>query len=397
MTEKKQLRDVLDFDRRFNGITLRSFDKVLEFRHISAEEMKEICVEQGDVKLLSVGQFEGYTTKELAGDNLCQGEVITIPTGGAANFKYHNGYFVDSGNILCSPKDESVVGKYVFYFLCYSVDVVNSYYQGASIKHPKMADICKMVIPIGTPSEQKKIVEEFELLTKTISQQKRLLDELNQFQKAIFYRMFGSPSLNDKGWRLLHIDDIVLKKKNSIKRGPFGGALKKEIFVPQGYLVYEQYHALNRDFSFERYYITEQKYQELIDFAVEPNDIIISCSGVNLGRLAIVPQNAKPGVINQALLKVSLDNKIMTNEMFDYIFTDEGFKDKYFGTFRGCAIPNFPPMSDFRKFEFIVPPIDLQLSFSERIQQIELQKSSVKDALKDTQALFDYTMNKHFG
>jgi type I restriction enzyme S subunit len=44
--------------------------------------------------------------------------------------------------------------------------------------------------------------------------------------------------------------------------------LKKEIFVPSGYLVYEQFHALNNDFSFARYFIDEAKFQELKGFEV---------------------------------------------------------------------------------------------------------------------------------
>ena len=39
-------------------------------------------------------------------------------------------------------------------------------------------------------------------------------------------------------------------------RGPFGGSLKKEIFVDDGYAVYEQNHAIYGKFEF-RYFITE--------------------------------------------------------------------------------------------------------------------------------------------
>lgn len=41
------------------------------------------------------------------------------------------------------------------------------------------------------------------------------------------------------------LPEIVRNDKNSIKRGPFGGALKKDDFVDEGYLVYEQRHAIH--------------------------------------------------------------------------------------------------------------------------------------------------------
>lgn len=88
-------------------------------------------------------------------------------------------------------------------------------------------------------------------------------------------------------------------------RGPFGGALKKEIFVKNGYAVYEQSHAIYNSFDSFRYYITEEKFNELKRFEVLPNDIIMSCSGT-MGKFAIVPIGSKKGVINQALLKLTV-------------------------------------------------------------------------------------------
>ncbi len=132
-----------------------------------------------------------------------------------------------------------------------------------------------------------------------------------------------------------NIVNLASKEKHAIKRGPFGGALKKEIFVDSGYLVYEQYHALNNNFEFARYFIDESKYQELEAFKVSAGDIIISCSGVNLGRLAIVPEGSSEGIINQALLKVKLDESKMLNDMFVAIFTHPNFKNEFFGEHRG--------------------------------------------------------------
>lgn len=50
--------------------------------------------------------------------------------------------------------------------------------------------------------------------------------------------MFGS--IHDGKFEMKTLPEIVRNDKNSIKRGPFGGALKKDDFVDEGYLVYEQ-------------------------------------------------------------------------------------------------------------------------------------------------------------
>ncbi|MBI3985939.1 MAG: restriction endonuclease subunit S [Lentisphaerae bacterium] len=91
---------------------------------------------------------------------------------------------------------------------------------------------------------------------------------------------------------------------SKLVRGPFGGSLKKEVFVESGYAVYEQSHAIYSDFSSFRYHISEEKFGELKRFAVAPGDIIMSCSGT-MGKFAVIPKGAAAGVINQALLKLT--------------------------------------------------------------------------------------------
>ena len=109
------------------------------------------------------------------------------------------------------------------------------------------------------------------------------------------------PEFIDKGdWEEKQFGEIC-----KFIRGPFGGALKKEIFVEDGYAIYEQSHAIYDNFDSFRYYITAEKFNELKRFEVFPNDIIMSCSGT-MGKFAIVPVESKKGVINQALLKLTV-------------------------------------------------------------------------------------------
>ena len=164
----------------------------------------------------------------------------------------------------------------------------------------------------------------------TSKKTKTLIEKYDELTQSLFLDMFGDPVTNPKGWETQTIEELVKDEKYSLKRGPFGGALKKEIFVEEGYLVYEQFHALNNDFSMARYFIDKEKYNELIGFAVKPKDIIISCSGVYLGKLAIIPDEAKEGVINQALLKLTLNHSKMINEFFVFHFTQENFKKNLF-------------------------------------------------------------------
>ena len=152
----------------------------------------------------------------------------------------------------------------------------------------------------------------------------------------------------------------------------------------------------NNDFSVQRYFIDQNKFDELNEFEVKPKDIIISCSGVNLGRLAEVPESAPQGIINQALLKLTIDQSIMNNKMFIAIFSHPNFKRAFYGDFRGAAIPNFPPMNTFKQFDFISPPLELQSEYLNKIQKIETAIYDNKELLALFESEFNSLMQKAF-
>lgn len=289
---------------------------------------------------------------------------------------------------VLQPNDE-LTSKFLYYFL-HTIELPNVGYS----RHFKFLKETK--IPLPPLETQKAIAEKLDKADALRKKDQELLKQYDELAQSIFIDMFGDPVQNEKEWEIKFIQDLVSKDKNSLKRGPFGGALKKEIFVEEGYLVYEQYHALNNDFTMERYFIDDKKFKELESFSVKPKDIIISCSGVYLGKLAIIPDNAKEGIINQALLKLTLNENVMTNDFFVFHFIQPNFKTKYFDSNRGAGIPNFPPMSEFKQFPFITPPLELQNQFAEKIKNIEAQKELVKKQAEESENLFQALLQESF-
>ena len=254
----------------------------------------------------------------------------------------------------------------------------------------------QLEIPLPPIDEQKRIATILDKADAIRQKRNQAIALADEFLRSVFLDMFGDPVANPKGWEVKNIVDLAAKEKNAIKRGPFGGALKKDIFVDSGYLVYEQYHALNNDFDFARYFIDESKYQELEAFKVSVGDIIISCSGVNLGRLAIVPEGSSEGIINQALLKVKLDESKMLNDMFVAIFTHPNFKNEFFGDHRGSGVPNFPPMSTFKEFGFIVPPLDEQKRYLRVVDKVKVLKRRIANSVSSVNEQFNSLSQKAF-
>jgi len=273
---------------------------------------------------------------------------------------------------------------------------LNKYIKGATRGKLNKSILENILIPLPPLPDQLHIANLLSKAESLIAQRKESIHLLDEFLKSTFLEMFGDPVRNEKGWETRTIEQLVKKEKYALKRGPFGGALKKEIFVPSGYLVYEQFHALNNDFTFARYFIDEAKFEALKGFEVKSGDIIVSCSGVYLGKLAIVPKGAKQGIINQALLKISLDNRIIEKVFFVNVFSNENFKRKFYGNVIGTGIPNFPSMDDFKKFNFVYPPIELQSKFAQIVEKTEALKTQYQQSLQELENLYGSLSQKAF-
>lgn len=112
----------------------------------------------------------------------------------------------------------------------------------------------------------------------------------------------------------------LLDEKGYI-RGPFGSALRRNELLDEGIPVYEQQNAIynNREF---RYFINNEKHEEMKRFTVRENDLIISCSGT-VGRVSVIRKDDPIGIISQALLILRPNTeKVLTD--FCFTFSHQG-------------------------------------------------------------------------
>ena len=290
-------------------------------------------------------------------------------------------------NLICG---NTLNNGYAYWFLSYNTDYLNSIGTGATFKEISKTVVEQIPITIPPLSEQERIVAELDLLSDVIAKKREQLKQLDTLAQSIFYDMFGDPITNEKGWETSTIDNVC----SSIIRGPFGSALKKEFFVEKGdstYKVYEQKNAINKNALIGTYYISTEMYKSLSRFEIFPNDIIMSCSGT-IGELFVIPFDAERGIINQALLKFTLNKKIEQNY---FLFMMNLMKSKM--DVKGCGIQNIGSVKYIKATMFGLPPLALQQQFASMIESIEKQKELIKQSLSEVQQLFDSRMDYYFG
>ena len=131
-------------------------------------------------------------------------------------------------------------------------------------------------------------------------------------------------------------------------------------------------------------------------FSVNEGDLIVSCSGVYLGKLAQIPVGSLKGIINQALLKITLDNSKILAPYFILLWKSHIIQQVLTKVSRGSGIPNFPSMSEIKSIKFPNPPIAIQQQFAELVQKTEALKEKQKQSEIELENLFNTLMHKAF-
>ena len=260
----------------------------------------------------------------------------------------HDGWLV-----LHQPK---VDPDYLYYVL--SSDLVFDQFDrlaaGSTVRNLNIGLAKSVEIPYPPLPEQQRIVgildEAFDgIATAKANAEKNLKNARALFESHLQFVF----TQRGEGWVDTPLGDVC-----GFVRGPFGGSLKKSIFVADGYAVYEQQHAIYDQFDDVRYFIDEAKFNEMKRFELLPNDLIMSCSGT-MGRVAIVPNGIKRGIINQALLKLTPTAKI-ANAFLKLWMESEAFQDALKEYSGGAAIQNVASVKILKEIRIALPSVDKQ-------------------------------------
>ena len=290
-------------------------------------------------------------------------------------------------NLICS---ELVENRFLYWFLKGKTNFLNSLGRGATFKEISKHIVENIEIELPDKKQQIKVAELFESIHNIMELYKQTIDAFDTLTKARFIEMFGDPETNPYGWDRVTIGDVC----SSIVRGPFGSALKKEFFVAPSdatYKVYEQKHAIQKSATIGTYYITAEKFNELRRFECHSGDILMSCSGT-MGEMFQLPPGCERGIINQALCKFTLNERIMPVVFLTYMQETIGNLET-----KGSGIQNIAAISYVKAMPINLPPMDVQKQFASFVAQVDKSKSVIQKALDEAQTLFDSLMQQYFG
>ena len=222
-------------------------------------------------------------------------------------------------------------------------------------------DFSKIEINICDREEQKKIVKKLDLTKKIIDIRKKQIEELNIIIKSQFVEMF-----ENKNYPKIKGKDLFV-----FSSGKFLESHKR---LKEGIPVYGGNGIV---------WYTDK---ELIDY----NTIVIGRVGAYCGNVKLVRELAW---ITDNAIYIKQFKKDVYN--IDFLFNMmEAINFFKFAQKSGQPKITQKPLEEYN---YIVPPIDEQLNFSNIVKQIDKQKFEIEKSLKEAQELYESLMEKYFG
>ena len=302
--EYRPLWSVTFWDKRFQGVDKKKQPKVGNYHYLLADELFSLSVDGGNVFLLSTGEKTGWTTEELAGDNLREGEVVTIPWGKSRPvvdcIKYYNGKFVTADNrIMSSLNPEVLLNKYLYYWVCSQGKLIDSFYRGSGIKHPEMAKVLDMEIPVPPLEVQREIVRILDKFTQLRAElSAELLAELSA--RRIQYEHYRDEMLkfgDTVEWKeLQEVFDIVDYRGKTPKKSSDGVFLVTAKNIRKGYI----------DYDASQEYIPCEDYEEVMHRGKPKIGDLLITTEAPCGNVALVDRDDI--ALAQRVIKYSAKN-----------------------------------------------------------------------------------------
>lgn len=293
------------------------------------------------------------------------------------------------------PKDGYCLG-----YVAYALKSLNlaSFASGAAIPHIYFRDYGQCEICVPSLQEQERIVAELDLLTGIIDKQKQQLKELDTLAQSIFYDMFGNPVENEKGGELKSLGDISVKISNG-----YNAKLEEGTYKTEGIMYFRCQNVWRNRFDYsDLVYIDEQTNAIMKSSSLKKNDFVITKIGrlftenSSLGRVSLYEGEDDKANISGNLCFVRLKDGVC-HKFILYILISEHFRDYVRNTTTGGIDKRALNCKQVASYNVILPPLELQKVFSEKVKAIESQKEFINRSIAESQKLFDYTMDKYFG
>ena len=272
----------------------------------------------------------------------------------------------------------------------------NSYYKdilskttGTTRKRISRKNLEKIDIPYPPKSTQLSIVSELDKLNELIRIKKEQLKDYDALAQSIFYEMFGDPVENEKGWEVKELSEVC----HSITDGDHMPPPKTNEGIP--FLTISNINKEVRKLDFSDTFFVSYSYYDALKEDRKPreNDLLYTVTGSYGIPVVVDGKSLFCFQRHIALLRPNL-KKLLTLYLC-YWCLCPSIKHIADRVANGIAQKTVS-LTSLRRFSIILPPLPLQQSFAQKIEQIERQKAAIQKTITDLETLLAARMQYWF-
>jgi type I restriction enzyme S subunit len=278
--------------------------------------------------------------------------------------------------------------KYLYYFLTSIKQELIRQGVGGAQPNISAGIIKKLQIPNVTLKEQQKVVDILEVADRVKSKDAQLVEHYDLLIQSLFMDMFGTPSNNVHNFELGTVKDLV----SSVNYGTSAKAdidgeysyLRMNNITYQGYMDYQDLKYINLSENDKPKYL------------VKKGDILFNRTNSKelVGKTGLYNEEHAMAIAGY-LIRVRVNQK--ANPYYLWRFMNSSHCKSVLShmckSIVGMANIN---AQELQKIQILLPPIELQNKFADRIKEIEEQKEIALQSLKKSEELFNSLLQQAF-
>ena len=282
--------------------------------------------------------------------------------------------------------------RYLWHWLTHTGPVLASKAKGATFKQVNKDDIGELEIILPALPEQRRIAAILDQADALRAKRREALAQLDSLTQSIFIEMFGDPSTNSKNWDVVRLSDEV-----SIQGG---FAFKSSDYVSSG-IPLIRIGDVNRSSGANENQCFLPKYwaEKYSRFLIHPGSLLMSLTGTtgkdDYGNVVVLSNHFCEYFLNQRVACIKPIGDRISKAFLHSFLKDKKVKSLIVSKSRGVRQANISN-GDILELSLPVPPLKLQVKYSECIDQLESLKFQHKNSSSELNTLFASLQHRAF-
>lgn len=292
---------------------------------------------------------------------------------------------IHDGWLVIHDNDNRFDKSYLYYYLG-SPNIYNEFKRlavGGVVSNLNSELVRNVKVSIPPIVEQERIVGELDCLSGIIAAKRAQLRELDSLAQSIFYTMFGDPYNN------VHKSDTLSNlSKCKLSYGSGASAVKYDNKIR-----YIRITDINEDGTLSENIVSPNVVDD--KYLLQDGDLLFARSGATVGKTYLYDSKIGKSIYAGYLIRFVANTDVILPKYLYYYTKTEYYKSFIKSNTQAVAQPNINAQQ-YSKLIVVVPPLELQKQFAEKIENIERQKELITKSIKETEDLFNSRMSYYF-